>query len=113
MANATAFPEPWGYGKIIGENKTDLIGAAVDAWKNAGESNIPQELTFAFIPFIFLAVTYIRTQKIMPSLLVAIVSTIGLHVFELFSPVFAWAMYIIFFVGMGIAFAYSSSYNRR
>ena len=106
MTAATPFPTPWGYDQLVGHNSTNIINASLSVWKQSAASGMAQDFTIGMIPLLLLTVVYIRTKKITPSLLVGLISTIGLDAFNLVSSGTAISFYIIFSLGIALSIGY-------
>ena len=106
MVNSTAFPEPWGYDKLIGNNQTNIFGAALDVWRESAEYNLALDLTWGMIPLLLVAMIYIRTKNIDMALLVGLLAAYGLKAFNLISDYTSSGLFILMSLGLGLSFAY-------
>jgi len=106
MTAATPFPTPWGYDQIVGGNSTDIFNASLAVWRESGANGIALDFTIGMLPLLLAAVIYVRTKKIAPSLFVAELCTILLHVFDLMSDTTARIFYILFGVGLALSIGY-------
>ena len=108
MAKAPPFPDAWGFDQLIGANKTDILNASITAWKNAGKelnaSGLPVHpesvgmgavMVFGMLPFVFGTLVYIRTQKLVPTTFTMLLTTAGLHTFQLIEGPFLYALYLV------------------
>ena len=109
MVKAPPFPPAWGFEELIGNNKTNIINASITAWKNSGkainqttglpinptETGMGAIIIFGMLPFIFGAIIYIRTQKMIPTTLTMLLTTAGLHMFDLVQGGFLRGLYIV------------------
>lgn len=121
MAQAPPFPQPWGFDQLIGTNKTNLLNASVEAWKNAGRElnattglpvrpDIPgmgAAIMFGMIPFVVGAIIYNRNQDLINSSLGMLLSVGALHVFKLIEGPFLYALYIITVLGLALSIMYT------
>ena len=117
MANATSFNETFsgflqGYENLITDNSTDILGASVDVWSNAGDGPMAMFLAFSIIPLIVMVMVYARTQRIFAAMAGMLFATLALMGFGtiagvvLLDTMAIWAYGILFMIG--IAF---SAYN--
>lgn len=121
MPQAPPFPEAWGFNQLIGQNKTNILNASIEAWKNSGKelnatTGLPVDpnsvgmgaaVMFGMLPFVLGTIVYIRMQKLVPATFVMLLTTGGLHLFKLMAGPFLYALYII----TGLAFAFSLVYT--
>lgn len=106
MANATAFPEPWGYEEIVGNNSTNIFDAAVATWRESASQQIAMDFTWGFIPIMLMAVVYIRFERIDAMMFVGLLSTYGLASINLITTDTSIIMYALIVIGSGISLAY-------
>lgn len=112
MANATSFPDPWGYEKLVGDNSTDIFDAAVSTWRESGSNQIAMDLTWGFIPIMLMAVIYIRFRRIDAMMFVGLISTYGLASFNLITTYTSTVLYTLIILGSGVSLAYKL-FNKR
>ena len=121
MVTAPPFPKAWGFEQLIGNNKTNIINASFEAWKNVGkeinqttglplkpaEIGMGAAVIFGTLPFVLGTIVYIRTQKIIPTTFTMLITTVGLHTFQLMNGPFLYALYLITVFAFTFALLYT------
>lgn len=125
MPQAPPFPPAWGYEQLIGNNKTNIINASIEAWKNAGReinqttglplpdpstglvpTGMGAAIMFGMLPFVIGTIVYMRLQKLWVASTSMILTTVGLDYFKLIEGPFLWSIYIVTGLSLALSIAY-------
>jgi hypothetical protein len=109
---AEVFPEAWGFEHLVDTNSTNIFQAAIDVWSKAGEGGVVLDFTFGFIPLLLISIMYVRTERIIPSLMLGLLSTWGIAKFGLLSNSATGILYTLLGVGIALAIGYGL-FNRN
>lgn len=94
------FPEPWGYEELMG-NKTSLVNASVDVWRNSSEG-VAWTFAFGIIPIVLFILTYIKTRSLVASLMTMELATLLLHALGWLDPTVQSFMHGLFALTLAI-----------
>ena len=102
---APPFPTNLGYDQIVSENSSNIFNASVTAIKNSGEQQIVATFAFGAIPLFLAFVTYNKTKSLSATSLVLLMTTYGVHHFDLITKYIAFPLYLMVVITLGLAVA--------
>lgn len=103
--NATPITKTWGSENLVSDNSLNFLNASIEAWREVGQAQIAMDFMFGFIPIVLLITLYIRTKRIAPSLIVGLLTTYMLSVFDLVSSQTSSFLLIALGLGLGVVMA--------